>query len=323
LLTLFDRSDADVRRASLRVLATTGLPPNATPLLKRAAATAQAEDKDPDLRADSIGLLALADPQTNQTLFKTLIDPKQPEPVQAAAARGLARVKGPEIGTYLIARWKSMTPAVRIEAADAMFLDPGRPKLLLEAIRAGTVQPWTLQFRHRRNLLMSRDVGLREAARTLLDEKAGDRNEVLTRYQAALEKDGDPQKGRLVFDRVCAKCHRLNGVGNDVGPDLATIRNRTPDVILPDIIMPSRSIAQNYESYVVETKSHGIITGVMGAQTPTTITIRHEGATEEVIRREDIIDMRITELSAMPADVDKLVTVDEMADLLEFLKTAP
>ena len=323
LLTLFDRSDADVRRASLRVLATTGLPPNATPLLKRAAATAQAEDKDPDLRADSIGLLALADPQTNQTLFKTLIDPKQPEPVQAAAARGLARVKGPEIGTYLIARWKSMTPAVRIEAADAMFLDPERPKLLLEAIRAGTVQPWTLQFRHRRNLLMSRDVGLREAARTLLDEKAGDRNEVLTRYQAALEKDGDPQKGRLVFDRVCAKCHRLNGVGNDVGPDLATIRNRTSDVILPDIIMPSRSIAQNYESYVVETKSHGIITGVIGAQTPTTITIRHEGATEDVIRREDIVDMRITELSAMPADVDKLVTVDEMADLLEFLKTAP
>jgi putative heme-binding domain-containing protein len=216
-----------------------------------------------------------------------------------------------------------MTPAVRMEAADAMFLDPARPKLLLEAIRADTVQPWTLQFRHRRQLLMSRDVALREAARTLLEEKAGDRNEVLKRYQAALEKNGDPQKGRLVFERVCAKCHKLNGVGNDMGPDLATMRNRTPQMILPDIIMPSRSIAQNYESYVVETKSSGVITGVMAAQTPTTITIRHEGAAEDVIRREDIIDMRITQLSAMPADVDKLVSVDEMADLLEFLKTAP
>ena len=323
LLTLFDRSDAEVRRASLRVLAATGLPPRAAPLLKRAAADAKAGDKDPALRADAIGLLALGDPQGSEALFKTLIDPKQPEAVQAAAARALGRVKGAAIGTYLIARWKSMTPAVRMEAADAMFLDPERPKQLLEAIRADTVQPWTLQFRHKRQLLMSRDVALREAARSLLEEKAGDRDEVLKRYQAALDKDGDPQKGRVVFERVCAKCHKLNGLGNDVGPDLATIRNRTPQLILPDIIMPSRSIAQNYESYVVETKSSGIVVGVMGAQTPTTITIRHEGATEDVIRRDDIIDMRITELSAMPADVDKLVTIDEMADLLEFLKTGP
>jgi putative membrane-bound dehydrogenase-like protein len=323
LLTLFDRSDAEVRRASLRVLAATGLPTNAAPLLKRAAADAMAADKDPALRADSVGLVVLGDPQVNEALFKTLIDPKQPEAVQVAAARALGRVKGPEIGTYFIARWKSMTPAVRMEAADAMFLDPERPKLLLEAIRAGTVQPWTLQFRHRRNLLMSRDAALREAARTLLEEKAGERDEVLKRYQAALNKDGDAQEGRRVFERVCAKCHKLNGVGNDVGPDLATIRNRTPQMILPDIIMPSRSIAQNYESYVVETQSSGIITGVMASQTPTTITIRHEGAAEDVIRREDIIDMRITELSAMPADVEKLVSIDEMADLLEFLKAGP
>ena len=323
LLTLFDRPDADVRRASLRVLAATGLPARAAPLLRRAAATAQAGDEDPAMRADSIGLLALGDPQANEALFKTLIDPKQPEAVQTAAARALGRVKGAAIGTYFVARWKAMTPAVRMEAADAMFLDPERPKQLLEAIRTGTVQPWTLQFRHRRQLLMSRDVALREAARSLLEEKAGDRDEVLKRYHAALERDGDPQRGRLVFERVCAKCHKLNGLGNDVGPDLATIRNRTPQLILPDIIMPSRSIAQNYESYVVETKSSGIIVGVMGAQTPTTITIRHEGAAEDVIRRDDIIDMRITELSAMPADVDKLVTVDEMADLLEFLKTGP
>ncbi len=335
LLTLFERSDAEVRRAALRVLAATGLPPRAAPLLRRVAATAQAGSNDPALRADSIGLLALGDPQApvvgvgphdklnNEALFKTLIDPKQPEAVQVAAARALGRVKGGEIGTYFIARWKSMTPAVRMEAADAMFLDPERPKQLLDAIRSNAVQPWTLQFRHRRNLLMSRDVALREAARTLLEEKAGDRNEVLKRYQAALERDGDAQKGRVVFERVCAKCHKLNGVGNDVGPDLATVRNRTPQMILPDIIMPSRSISQNYESYVVETKSSGIIVGVMGAQTPTTITIRHEGATEDVIRREDIIDMRITELSSMPADVEKLVSIDEMADLLEFLKTGP
>jgi putative membrane-bound dehydrogenase-like protein len=324
LLTLFDRSsDADVRRASLRALASTGLPARAGPSLQRAAATAQAPDRDPALRADSIGLLALSTPQANEALFKTLLDPKQPEPVQIAAARALGKVGGPAIGTYLVDRWKSMTPAVRMEAADAMFLDPERPKLLLEAIRTNTVQPWTLQFRHRRQLLMHRDVALRDAARALLDEREGDRNEVLKRYQAGLDRTGDAARGRAVFDRVCAKCHMLNGAGREVGPDLATIRNRTPELILPDILIPNRSIAQNYESYVVDTRTSGIIVGVLGEQTPTTITIRHEGSEPDVIRREDIREIRMTELSAMPADLEQQVSIEQMADLLAFLKAVP
>jgi putative heme-binding domain-containing protein len=274
------------------------------------------------VRADSIGLLALGDPAANEALFKQLIDPRQPEAVQAAAVRGLGKVPGPAVGTYLMERWQSMTPAVRMEAADAMFLDAERPKLLFEAIKRDTVQPWTLAFRHKRQLLMSRDASLREAARSLLEAKAGEREHVLKRYEAALEKNGDAQKGRLVFERACAQCHTLNGLGHAIGPDLATVRNRTPERILPDIIMPSASIAQNYESYVVETKASGIIVGVMGAQTPATITIRHEGGREDVIRREDIKEMRLSSLSAMPEDLDQQITIDQMADLLVFLKSA-
>jgi putative heme-binding domain-containing protein len=112
----------------------------------------------------------------------------------------------------------------------------------------------------------------------------------------------------------------LNGIGHDVGPDLATIRNRPAELILPDIIMPNKSIAQNYESYIVETRSRGIVEGILGSQTPTTITIRHEGGEQDVIRREDIKEMRISKVSAMPSDLEKQITIDQMADLLKFLK---
>lgn len=322
LLKLFERSGDDVRRASLAVLSATGLPPRAAPVLQRAAATAVQADRAPAVRADSIGLLALANPAADEALFKQLIDPRQPEAVQAAAVRALGKVPGPAVGTYLMERWQSMTPAVRVEAADAMFLDANRPKLLFEAIKRDTVQPWTLAFRHKRQLLMSRDGSLREAARSLLEAKAGEREHVLKRYEAALGKNGDAQKGRLVFERVCAKCHTLNGLGHEIGPDLATVRNRTPERILFDIIMPSASIAQNYESYVVETKTRGMVQGVMGAQTPATIAIRHEGGSEDVIRREDIKEMRLTNISAMPEDLERQITIDEMAHLLVFLKTA-
>ncbi len=214
-----------------------------------------------------------------------------------------------------------MTPAVRMDAADAMFIDPSRPRLLVEAIRGNRIQPWTLAFRHKRNLVMSSDAAFREEARALLEEKAGDRAKVLQRYEAAIGMNGDAARGRQVFERVCAKCHKLDGVGHDVGPDLATVRNRSPQLILPDIIMPNKSIAQGYEAYVVETKSSGMIEGVMGAQTPTTVTIRHEDGKQDLIRREEIREMRVTNLSAMPEDLDKQVTVEQMADLLRYLKS--
>jgi hypothetical protein len=54
------------------------------------------------------------------------------------------------------------------------------------------------------------------------------------------------------------------------------VRNRTPDSLLTDILIPSRSIAQMYEAYVVETVSGGTLEGVIGEQTSTTITLVHE-----------------------------------------------
>jgi putative heme-binding domain-containing protein len=97
-----------------------------------------------------------------------------------------------------------------------------------------------------------------------------------------------------VFERVCAKCHRLYGLGHEVGPDLATVRNRPPQLILVDIIMPNRSIAQNYESYVIETRSAGILDGVIGSQTANTITLRHEDGKQDVIQRAEIVKIYVT-----------------------------
>jgi putative membrane-bound dehydrogenase-like protein len=321
LLQLFEGKDPAVRHAALRMLSAIGLPPTGKAATGRAASVAAQADADAALRADAIGLLALDNPAAREQLFKTLSEPRQPEAVQAAAVHALGRIQGAEVGEFLIAHWRGMTPAVRMEAADAMFVDPGRPKLLLAAIRNDTVQSWTLAFRHRRQLVMHRDPGIREEARTLLEAKAGERQKVLERYEAALDKKGDPARGREVFDRVCAKCHKLDGHGHDVGPDLATVRNRPPQLILPDIIMPNKSIAQNYESYVIETKSGALIEGVMGPQTAAAITIRHEEGKEDTVRREDIKDMHVTNLSAMPEDLDKQVSVEQMADLLRFLKT--
>jgi putative heme-binding domain-containing protein len=168
---------------------------------------------------------------------------------------------------------------------------------------------------------MNRDPVLRERARALLAGKAGDREKVLQRYRTVVDSNaGDAAKGRVTFENICAKCHKMNGVGADVGPDLATVRNRTADALLTDILIPSRSIAQMFEAYVVETASGGTFEGVIGEQTSTTITLVHEQQKKDVIPRAEIKQMFVSNLSAMPEDLDKEITPDQMAHLIAYLK---
>jgi putative heme-binding domain-containing protein len=208
---------------------------------------------------------------------------------------------------------------VRSEAADALLADSARTRQLVAALQKGDVQTWALSFWQKRDLIMHDDPEIRALARPLLEQPPEEREKVLKRYEAALDLSGDARRGRKVFDRVCAKCHRLSGKGAEVGPDLGSIRNRAPSLLLGEILLPSRAIAQNYESYVVETASGDVLEGVIASQTPTAIALRREGAEDRVVPRADIKKMYASNLSSMPADLEQQIDLQQMADLLALL----
>ena len=323
LLRLFDSPQASIRRAALRLIEMSGLPagPAAASALARAETVAADRQAAPDLRADAVGLLTLAGPEARGAMFKQLIDPHEPDQVQAAAVRAFGRVKGDDTGKFLLSKWRELTPAGRTEAANAMYLEPGRAWLLVAALKSGDVQPWTLSFSSRRRLIMNNDPAIRAAARPLLDQSASEREKVVKRYEGAFDRTADAARGREVFKSICVKCHRFAGLGVQVGPDLATVQNQPKQALLEDILMPNKTIAQGYEAYVVETTG-GTLDGVLGAQTSTTIALRHEDGKEDIIQRKDIRQMYVTNVSAMPGDLEKQIDIQQMADLLEFLKTA-
>ncbi|MCC6588342.1 MAG: c-type cytochrome [Bryobacterales bacterium] len=326
LFTAFSSPDPNVRRGALHVLEAIELSPaTANPSVARAQAVAQDSTAGADLRADSISLLALYNPAARRALLEKLAQPAEPEPVQLAAVRALGRIPGNDISAFLLQGWRAFTPAVRMEAADALYRDPDRLPTVMAALKSGDIQPWALAFRHRSRLVMHRDPALREEARKIFESKGNERAAVIAQYQPALDAQAakaDAQRGREIFENICAKCHKLNGKGADVGPDLATVRNQPKQVLLTAIIDPSQSISQGFEAFVVETTTGGTIDGVLGPQTPTTVTLRHEQGKEDVIQRKDIKSMYVTNLSAMPGDLEKQITVQQMADLLEYLKSA-
>jgi putative heme-binding domain-containing protein len=303
LAALFAKPDPALRRSALRVLQTVGVGsgPQAAATVRRSEGTALDGNADAEARADAIALLALS--------------------VQTAAARALGAIPGEDTARFLLKSWRGLTANVRMEAADALYRDPNRIPMVLAALKNGNIQPWTLAFRHRRQLLMHKDPALREQARALLDSSHNERVKVIAQYQAALDLKGDVARGRQVFDSICAKCHKLDGKGAEVGPDLGTVRHQPKQVLLAAILNPSESISQGFEAYVVETISGASYDGVLGPQTATSLSLRHEEGKEDVIQRRDIRSMYATNLSAMPADLEKQIDVQQMADLLEFIKS--
>ena len=56
--------------------------------------------------------------------------------------------------------------------------------------------------------------------------KLSKRQDVVTAYQKALQIKGDVARGKAVFKKECAACHRLEGIGEAIGADLLAIRDR-------------------------------------------------------------------------------------------------
>jgi putative heme-binding domain-containing protein len=210
---------------------------------------------------------------------------------------------------------------VRREVLEALCRDPLRVNVLLDEVEAKRVKPGDIDAFRVRQLLTHGNPGIRERAQRLLrDSLPADRKKVLDQYQISLALDGDPGRGREVFKKNCATCHRVAGIGIDVGPDIADTRTKTESALLVDILNPNQAIDNNYINYLVATKSGRTLTGLLVAETASSLTLKRAEGQTDVVLRQDVESIESTGLSLMPDGLEKTISVQEMADLLRFLK---
>ena len=126
----------------------------------------------------------------------------------------------------------------------------------------------------RRQLTQSRDPDVRRRAEALFGAVAGDRAKVYEDYKDVVGLKADPARGRAVFRRECASCHRLDREGFAVGPDLFGVRNQPKEAILLHILVPDHEITQGFAAYTVATRDGRVLTGLVASETPTSITLR-------------------------------------------------
>lgn len=325
LLALATGSQARVRRASVQLLRVSGIDPGpaATTAIASARATASDRKADAEARVDALTLLALADAPAHRQLFESVIVPTEPEAVQIAGVQALGRIPGAGTPTFLLAQWPSLSTPVRTAAATVVLARREGSIAMLDALESGAVKRWMLNFGHTRSLIMHRDEGIRARSRTVLEEAPEARAARLSRYAAALGGRGDATRGEAVYATHCSMCHQVDGRrGTEIGPDLSTVRHQPMPVLLENILEPNRSIAQHYETYSVERQGGDPLVGVIGEQSPTSITFRQGPGVTTTVRRGEIKAMAVVPQSIMPGSFAEVITPDDMAHLLAFLTSS-
>jgi putative heme-binding domain-containing protein len=291
-------------------------------LLADARKTAGDEKADPAARATALRTLGLAPFADAKPVLAKCLEVKQPQPVQLAALEVLAKYDSADVPGLVLAAWPQMSPRIRATAIETLLARPAWVSAFLDAVEKKVVLPTDLEPARVQLLLRSPEEKVRaRVAKLFAGTGPSKRQDVIAKYEKALTLKGDATRGKMVFKESCSSCHKLEGVGEVVGPDLASIKNRGLESVLVNILDPNREVLPQYYTYLLITDDDTIISGMIVAETANTVTIRKTDGMSETVQRVNIQSLRSTGLSAMPEGLEEKIDLQAMADLLAYLNS--
>jgi putative heme-binding domain-containing protein len=145
-------------------------------------------------------------------------------------------------------------------------------------------------------------------------------------FYELVRREGHPDKGRDLFFRsgtnACGGCHRVQGRGQWVGPDLSTIGTKYgKDELLRSILNPSASIPYSFHSLIVATKDGRVLTGLPVEETPDRLVLKTADGQRIALRTPEIEDRKQSEVSLMPEGLAETMGEQDLVDVLAFLTT--
>lgn len=276
----------------------------------------------PEQRVALMALLEYAEAGTAIATLEPLISPRTPAVLQQAAISLLGTFPDRRIPRILVDRYPSLTSAQQQLVVNQLMAQAAWLPILLESLESGAVDVGRVPAVRQEIYMLNPDPAIRSQATQIFQRPGGkDVAEIVTTYQRSLPANGDRQRGLTVYQKNCANCHKLAEQGYEVGPHLSTVKSRSRDELLVSILDPNREIAPNFLAYLVATKDGLQRTGVVSAETNSSITLRGTEKNETIIFRDDIEEFQNSKKSLMPVGLEKVISPDQMADLIELLKS--
>jgi putative heme-binding domain-containing protein len=142
----------------------------------------------------------------------------------------------------------------------------------------------------------------------------------------AIEKHGNKDRGRVIFTAQqgtnCTRCHRADGVGGSIGPDLSNIGGKfARPHLVESVLEPSRQIVEGYRSTVLGMADGRVVTGLVEAETGEQLTLVDSEGRKRVISKSEIEQRKFSDISIMPEGLSTGLSMDQFADLIAYLES--
>ena len=269
-----------------------------------------------------------SDEATFNLLLNALNDPASAGArIQAARMIGAGTPSAAQTGK--LAEAMAVVGSLELRELSPLFrrLKPAEATVLAEALirnpALGALQESVLRthFHTQPPALFEKTVlpALRKADQEMQSKKS--RIDLIARTAA----QGSPERGRALFAAgrgSCVACHKVGELGRAIGPDLSRIGAiRGPRDLVESILLPSSTLARDYEAHVIETRDGAAVTGVIRGHVAEGLLVVDLAGQEQVVAHDRIISNTRLEQSLMPVGLDAAFSESEFADLIAWLSS--
>jgi len=289
-------------------------------LLERAGAIIADASLPDELRIASMPLLSQQPYETAAPVLKELVSGRQPAAISRAAFAILRKHGAKKTAPLLYEILPSANPALRQKIIAMLGNDATTLPDMLRRMDRGEVPKSLVDAETRWRFLQSKNPEIKELAEKLFERPAEDRAAVIQAYLPAADAKGDSSRGRELFTQLCSACHTYQGHGSSVGPDISDVRAKDKRALINDILDPNRMIEARWSAYLVKLKDGRTLSGIIDSETPAAVVLKMPGGVSETINRSDLSAMESLDASLMPVGLEGGISVDQMADLLAFLR---
>jgi putative heme-binding domain-containing protein len=280
---------------------------------------------DPDvLTAFARGWAGLAPEEAATGLPRVLIAPDCPPLYRERVGVILAEMNSREAHDGVAGAMKLVSARVQNRWAQALAGTPTGAEALLVSIESGRLPPRLLQPASVRDRVKAAKPANWESRVAKLTQGLSPANEaadklIAERKAAYASAAPNVATGKRMFDQYCAVCHRIDGNGGLVGPQLDGIGNRGMERLLEDILDPNRNVDTAFRSHTIVLKDGDIVGGLPRREEGELLILADSTGKEISIPKKDIQERRESETSLMPENFGEVIPSGDFNNLMAFL----
>ena len=273
-------------------------------------------------------ILSKADGPVAKTVERLveLLTAEQDKDFSNALTKGLLSLGKPTIESVL-ARWDNLPSTARASILAEGILREESALMLLEKSASGTIEANAFQTAQIEQLRGSKNADVRTYVEKLFGPAPGsDRlaiaSDYIRRWPAAAATNSS--QGEALYKKHCAQCHQdrtdANGVVPSVGPNLQALSVWQNDAWLSAILDPNKAVEPKYRRMSILTAEGSTHIGLKVRETEERIEIVNDQGALISLARSSIEEMRESEKSLMPEGFEKVLTPEDVASLVTFIR---